>query len=160
MTRRKRNERSARNSIIALRVSPEERSLIADRAGQAGRCLSAYIADRVLADETAGPEVRPPVMAANDYAMDPALFNELRRIGNNLNQLAHAANAMLPPHARMAVQTMNQLFDTLLKDELLRRRLRDLRMRTDIYGPSPAQARDELQGSGPVRPSRSWKDVS
>ena len=52
------------------------------------------------------------VIPAANAELHPALFAELRRIGNNINQLAHAANGLLPPDVRMMVGNFDKLFKT------------------------------------------------
>lgn len=75
----------------------------------------------------------PSPQATVDPA-DPAVLYELKRIGNNINQIAHAVNAGLPPDARMAVTAFNHLFDALTDTEEYRRRLAALRTRKEFNG--------------------------
>lgn len=52
------------------------------------------------------------------------LINQLKRIGNNLNQIAHAANAGLPVSQTKLSEHLRDLIDTLLEHELTARRVR------------------------------------
>ena len=88
------------------------------------------------------------------HRMDPALFAELRRIGNNLNQVAHAINSGLPPHLMLAAQSLNAVLHILLRDELLNRRIETLRMRTQFDGAAPPETGVQLQGRLRVYPAR------
>lgn len=72
--------------------------------------------------------------AASIDPVDPAVLYELKRIGNNINQIAHAVNAGLPPDAKMAVATFHQLFEALTDAEEYRRRLAALRTRKEFNG--------------------------
>ena len=72
--------------------------------------------------------------AASIDPADPAVLYELKRIGNNINQIAHAVNAGLPPDAKMAVTTFHQLFEALTDAEEYRRRLAALRTRKEFNG--------------------------
>ncbi|WP_425277587.1 plasmid mobilization protein [Hyphomicrobium nitrativorans] len=90
--------------------------------------------------------------------MDPALFAELRRIGNNVNQLAHALNGNLPPDRGYLWNTAQQLLTMLLSEELLNQKTSSLMTRA-IANDSPApQARDVFQRSVWVHPARRTDD--
>jgi len=103
----------------------------------------------------APPGVGPTARPARAISLsDPAALYELRRIGNNLNQLAHATNAGLPPSAKMAADTFARLFDLLADENAFYRRLAGLKTRTDFHGAASAQAGKELQGRHPVRAPR------
>ncbi|MBN9346428.1 MAG: MobC family plasmid mobilization relaxosome protein [Devosia sp.] len=91
-------------------------------------------------------------------AMDPALFNELRRIGNNVNQLAHAANANLPPDLTMAWRSLEAILNNLLAAELVSQKTEALRTRTDPHDSPPPQARNIFQRSVRVHPARRPED--
>ena len=52
------------------------------------------------------------------------LINQLKRIGNNLNQIAHATNAGLPVSQTKLAEHLRNLIDTLLEHELTARRVR------------------------------------
>jgi len=88
------------------------------------------------------------------YRMDPALFAELRRIGNNLNQVAHAINTGLPPHTGYAAKALNDLLQLLLRDDLLHRRIEALRMKSEFDGSAPPETGVQLQGRLRVYPAR------
>jgi hypothetical protein len=90
--------------------------------------------------------------------MDPALFAELRRIGNNVNQIAHAMNANLPPDLMMAWTSIHRLLTNLLAAELIRQKTTALGTRTDPHDPPPPQARDVFQRSVRVHPARRPED--
>jgi hypothetical protein len=79
---------------------------------------------------------------------------ELKRIGNNINQLAHAANGLLPPDGRMLAESFHHLFQALGDGPEFKRRLQAMRTRKHFNGAAPSQTGDELQGSVPLRPSR------
>ncbi|MBR2537098.1 MAG: MobC family plasmid mobilization relaxosome protein [Hyphomicrobium sp.] len=90
--------------------------------------------------------------------MDPALFTELRRIGNNVNQIAHAVNGNLPPDLMMAWSSVHSLLTNLLAAELIKQKTSALRTRTDDDGTPPPQARDVFQRSVRVHPARRPED--
>lgn len=69
-----------RSHTHGLRLSPNEKEELEERAERAGLSLSAYIRRRAL-----GKPVKTQV--------DKQATHELNRIGVNLNQIAHVANA-------------------------------------------------------------------
>lgn len=81
----------------------------------------------------------PPVNRA-----DPAVLHELKRIGNNINQIAHAVNTGLPPDITLTVQSFRQLFEALTDDVEFRRRLDAIRTRTEFNGTAHPQSRRGL----------------
>lgn len=91
-------------------------------------------------------------------AMDPGLFAELRRVGNNVNQIAHATNSNLPTEVMYAWRTINTLLSTLLSDELLSQKISNLRTRATADDSPAPQARDIFQRSVRVHPARRTED--
>lgn len=87
---RKKDASQNRQRIIKFSVSwtPEERAELDRRAAEAGLSVAAFIRAAALGD--AGIRARRrPIVDAVELAKTHA---ELRRIGNNLNQIAHALN--------------------------------------------------------------------
>lgn len=78
-----------RTARISLRLTPEERELLEERAGRAGLRLGPF----VLAAALARPLPRPIPQLDREVAAN------LGRIGGLLNQAVHAINAGLPPLA-------------------------------------------------------------
>ena len=70
-----------KSSIISFRVTPEEKALLEEKSYGHYRLMSDYIRDCVFKKEIV-------VINGLDKFAD-----ELRRIGNNLNQLTRAVNA-------------------------------------------------------------------
>ena len=75
------NAKETRSEILRFRVTPEERIKIEHKALSSYRTVSTYLRDCSL-----GKEIT--VIPGVDF-----LVSELRRIGNNLNQLARAVNS-------------------------------------------------------------------
>lgn len=99
------------------------------------------------------PEVRPSVVVS-----DPAVLHELKRIGNNINQIAHATNSNLPPSLQLVTQAYQQLFETLADADGFQRRIAALKAKSEFNGAAHAQSRVELSSGVPVRPARFGKD--
>ena len=74
-------ETSTKSIIIPFRVTPEEKALLEEKSYGHYRLMSDYIRDCVFKKE---------IVVINDL---DKFADELRRIGNNLNQLTRAVNA-------------------------------------------------------------------
>ena len=80
-----------RHRQINIRVTDGDHTRLSTEARQADLKLAVYCECVLLRRKI---EIAQTTL----HRMDPALFAELRRIGNNLNQVAHAINSGLPPH--------------------------------------------------------------
>lgn len=86
--RKKTSQKRQRTASIEAVLTAEERAEIEERAAAAGLSLSAFIRACALGD--AGPRARRrPVV---DTAKLAETHIELKRVGNNLNQIAKAIN--------------------------------------------------------------------
>ena len=65
---------------IEIRVTPEEKMLITTKSKQANKSISEYIIKSSIGKE---------IIVINEL---PEMITELRRIGNNINQLTRLAN--------------------------------------------------------------------
>ena len=130
-----------RTATLTVRMTVGERALVEQRAAAAGVTPSAYAAT-VLTGGSVTVEQRE--------TMHPALFAELSRIGNNINQLAHASNAGMPPQHQEVMGAMKALFEHLMQDEITRRRVvafeRESGSRSAANGSEAPRTRDEFQG--------------
>ena len=75
------NDKENKNCIISFRVTPEEKKWIKDRSYGHYQLISDFVRDCVFKKEMI------IITGADDVAA------ELRRIGNNINQLTRAVNA-------------------------------------------------------------------
>ena len=73
-----------RSQILPVRVSPEERRQLVDRAKLCDLALSTYVREAALG-------TRPRQRRGK---LEQQAIYHLARVGSNLNQLARAANAM------------------------------------------------------------------
>jgi hypothetical protein len=135
--------------MITVRVTAADHARLAAEAARTGLSLSG-LAERLV---TKGRIIVPP--STIPAPLHPALLAELKRVGNNLNQIAHAANAGLPPNHLMAAGALHDLITLLAKDELLSQRLNALRTRTTANDSAPPSTRHEFQRSVQLRPARS-----
>jgi hypothetical protein len=85
------SENRQRQKLVCWRVTPAEHGELATRADRAGLSVAGYLRFVAFGKDTPQPRAarRPPVEKAELVA----LRYELRKIGGNLNQIAHAVNA-------------------------------------------------------------------
>jgi hypothetical protein len=123
--------------VLSVRLTIEALEAIERAAVDAKTTKSAYAA-RVLLEAASGkapapakapkPETveAPPTMAKGIVLSDPKALEELRRIGVNINQIAHALNAGRPAdHARL-LQSIAQVFALLKKPDAFMRCVAEL----------------------------------
>lgn len=89
--RRAKSNTRQRTETLYARLTPAEKTAFLERADKAGMTAAAFLRAAALGD--AGP--RAQRRAPADKATLLQLLGELGRIGNNINQLARAANAGL-----------------------------------------------------------------
>lgn len=98
----------ARTTTASIRLAPAELASWRASAEAHGLSLSDWLRDQVGA---ARPRSRP---ARGRAGTDPRLLAELARIGNNLNQLARAANSQRLPEL-VQLQAIEQALRELPK---------------------------------------------
>lgn len=108
-----------RGARIAVRVTARERNAIRKRAKASGLGVSAYIRRQALA------EGRVPSVW-DSGALSP-LYAEMRRVGNNVNQLARSVNTFGPDAVPMgaivsAMESLRRATDAV-SEELIRSRM-------------------------------------
>lgn len=84
MARPRKDASERRTNLLPVRLTPAERLRIEKDALGAGLTASDFVRTQAL--KKGRPVVRETV------TLDPAVFDELRRIGVNLNQIARRAN--------------------------------------------------------------------
>lgn len=103
------NDKENKNCIISFRVTPEEKKWIEDRSYGHYQLISDFVRDCVFKKEVIFIE------GAEDVAA------ELRRIGNNINQLTRAVNAGFVSQinlteTRKELEKIWQSLNSLLRD--------------------------------------------
>ena len=98
-----------KTEILKFRVTPEEKEILEEKAYGSYRTMSRYLRDRALGKEII------VVLGADSIA------DELRRIGNNLNQLTRAVNSGYAreinlTETRKEVAKVWQLLNSLRRD--------------------------------------------
>ena len=111
MPRRAVKNASPRSQVMTFRVTSDEQAAIAADAGMAEMTVSGFLTALVV-----GRKLR--FVQSSYQRMDPAVLAELRRIGNNLNQLAHAANTGLPVNAITTIAAAHELVRSIVRHEL------------------------------------------
>lgn len=169
MARRPTHDSNPRTKQVLIRLTPDEYLRRAVDARKAGLTVSGLCERLVTQGKVEA------VAASGHRPMHPAYFAELRRIGNNANQIAHALNSNLPPDVQFAWRTALDLLQLLAREELrsqqaLSERPRSvqqdpansftdaiaqaLRTRTQANDPPTPQARDIFQRRVQVHPAR------
>jgi hypothetical protein len=84
------SEKRERQSLIQLRVTAAEQAEIAAKAERAGLSVAGYLRALALGTDTPQPRAarRPPVEKEELVRLQ----HELRKIGGNINQIAHHLN--------------------------------------------------------------------
>ncbi len=149
-----RNRAPRRTETIAFRVTPEDRARFEEAASEAGLSLSTFLTSltdrrldrlRTHLDEIRATQAYQE--PAGRQPVPPELLAELRRIGNNINQIAHAVNSGLPVDTRRLVQHMKALLDLIHEHNLSPRPPDKQTQRQTANDPAPAQTRNEFQRS-------------
>ncbi|MFA5952472.1 MAG: MobC family plasmid mobilization relaxosome protein [Hyphomicrobium sp.] len=160
MARPKKAAQPLKSRIVTFRLSQDIRDRLRATAANAGMTVTDLITTSL--DGSLAKLINHAGASTADDAMHPLpheLLTELRRIGNNVNQIAHAVNSGLPPDVQNAYRQVARLLNLLLADEFSVRR-KALRMRTAAHGSAHSQTGFELQGGVRVYPARSGKEDS
>lgn len=144
---------------LSFRVAIEEREALEKSAVEAGTTLAGYIAS-TLAEARSGRKpvvatpspapAEPPPRVPGISLSDPAALSELKRIGININQLAHATNAAQPPSQRTMVDAFAGLFGLLSEPERFLRNLAEVKAPLDAAQVTPAKP--AVSPASPVPP--------
>jgi hypothetical protein len=130
----------SRSEVVTLRLTRAERTLVEQRAAAAGLTLSAWAA-RMLSGGRVSVEV------TTCEALHPSLVAELKRIGNNVNQIAASLNAGRFVPVRNVLSALQDVLQTILGDALLSSRARaGQAKRTPPDGAAHPQTGQQLQG--------------
>jgi len=103
------SQNRTRTKAIKAAVTPEEYVEINEKAAAAGLSAGGYLRACGLGRATPGTKRRTPV----DSQILERAIAEMRRIGNNINQIAHAANLNLPPDQEQLRQVLKEHLETL-----------------------------------------------
>ena len=115
MGRKRTHHDATRTKIVSARLKPETYDLISEHAEKLGLSRAGYIEHLI--------ENRPLRLSrplADDLSVP--LLNELKRVGNNLNQIAHARNSGLDVDPRLFRTVVTEIIATICSNEVLRRR--------------------------------------
>lgn len=116
MARKRTHDDAARTKMVSVRLRDDTYDRITDAAAQAGLSRAGYV-EHLIEDR--------PVMveAVTGTALPTVLLNELKRIGNNLNQIAHNTHCEITPDDRALAKGMAELVRALAAYDLTRSRL-------------------------------------
>ena len=115
MGRKRTHHDATRTKIVSARLKHETYDLISEHAQKLGLSRAGYIEHLI--------ENRPlRIMRPLSDELPMPLLNELKRIGNNLNQMAHARNAGLDVDPRQFRTVVSEIIATICSNEVLKRR--------------------------------------
>lgn len=145
----------------AAAIATATRATGARAAIDAGMSLSGYLATMVerrtvqmrarLAEMQRPP---PPPPELKKPALSPEALHESRRIGNNINQIAHALNSGLPPEPQHLVQQLQRLLHLIFQNNLHQTGTTVRSDKAANDGSPTAQTRHEFQRRVHIRPER------
>lgn len=118
MARPKADPSIARTEHVSVRLSPLELAQLKDKAAQSKRPMTDFVRAAALGKR---------VTITESTAPDFAIRHELRRIGVNMNQIAHSLNAGLgyvPDELRAVCEKLDRLFDRWLDNDPTHRKSR------------------------------------
>lgn len=153
MQRRAKKSDDRRTETITFRISPEEKTRLDQAAIEAGLTLSAYVGAMLdrrtgeLRKRLAAMQIPAKPSAPPTPAVAPEVMNELKRIGNNINQIAHAANSGLPPDIRHYGKQLLLILQVIEKHGLDPRTVKDGNLKAPGNDSPPSQTRAEFQRS-------------
>jgi hypothetical protein len=155
------SRKTPKTTVIAMRVSIEQREAIEMAAVTAGASVSGFVAatmaEVLSRKQTPARAVAPPPVqtlathVAGISISDPSALAELKRIGININQLAHAANAGYPPNVASMLESLQRLFSMLSEPAVFKRHL-DRLDTTHAPRPPSAEPRTRIE---PIPPAAS-----
>ena len=103
------SQNRTRTKSIRAAVTPEEYVEINEKAAAAGLSVSGFLRACALGRVTPKTKRRAPV----DSQILERAIAEMRRIGNNINQIAHASNLNLPSDPEHLHQVLKEHTETL-----------------------------------------------
>ena len=152
MPRRRTHTDAVRSRIVSIRLVEADYLRLKLDASWAGLSVSG-LAEKLVRDGRVTIE-----QSDIPAPLSPVLMAELKRIGNNLNQIAHAVNSNLPPDVGFTSKTLAQLIQQLGRDEIVAERIKAASNRIASNDSAPPQARSEFQRSVQLRAARSGQD--
>lgn len=116
MGRKRTHTDAPRTKIVSARLREDTHDKLTAAAAKAGLSRASYVEHLI---ENRALKMEP----AHSDALPVALINELKRIGNNLNQIAHSVHSELSPSEATITAVVAELVRTIASNEVLHRRL-------------------------------------
>lgn len=147
MGRKRTHHDATRTKIVSARLTHETYNLISEHAAKLGLTRAGYIEHLI--------EDRPlRIVRPISDELPITFLNELKRVGNNLNQIAHARNAGQDVDPRQFRTVVTQIVATICSNEVMRRRYADAE--ADVARKQGRVVEEEvrLRGAPPAPPRR------
>jgi hypothetical protein len=127
MARKRTHDDAPRTKLVSVRLREQTFARLTDAAAAASLTRAGYV-ERLIEDGAV--EVKH---VATD-APTVALVNELKRLGNNLNQIAHNVNCGLCPEESAVARVTGDIVRTLAATETTRRWMKDAMAALPVTG--------------------------
>lgn len=160
MARKRTHTDAPRTKLVSVRLREDTFDRVTAAAAAAAISRASYIETLIEGRAVTVQHVTPDGMTV-------PLINELKRIGNNLNQIAHNLNCKIDPRELILVKIMREIFIALMQNEVTRGRWSDA-IRTvpsDAYNASEFEiweavklASEELAPAPKVEPQQRAAD--
>lgn len=149
MGRKRTHHDATRTKIISARLTQQTYDLISEHAEKLGLTRAGYV--EYLIEDRPLRIVRP---ISDELPI--TFLNELKRIGNNLNQIAHARNAGQNVDPRQFRTVVTEIVATICSNEVLRRRYEtaeaEVASRDGISNTEELQLRKDPAARTPLTP--------
>jgi hypothetical protein len=139
MGRKSTHDDAKRDKVVSTRLREDTYDRLTAAAKKAGLSRAGYLEHLIENREL-------KVQSAPSDALPITLVNELKRIGNNLNQMAHSVHCEMSPPQAEILAAVAELMRTIASNEVLQRRLT-----AAIEADSPAEASPAVKAA--------WRDM-
>lgn len=115
MGRRRTHKDATRTKLVSVRLRSEAYDRLTAHAEKLGVSRASYL-EHLVENKTVNVEVSTSEM------LPVPVMNELKRIGNNLNQIAHQCNLGLWTDTRATLMETRKVIDVMCSNEHIKRR--------------------------------------
>lgn len=140
MARKRTHEEAARSKLVSVRLREDTFNRVEEAAKAASLSRASYLEHLI---ENRAVKVEQVASAA----MPVPLLNELKRIGNNLNQIAHNANCQIPPQEGALAKVLADIIAAMAANEVTRRGMKAAMG----AAPAPSLTDDEIKALQKVK---------
>lgn len=126
MAPKAKHPQGAKTKMVSVRLPDELDHQLTEAATRAGLTRSAYVLHLI--------ENRSVKVEAASDVLPVTFINELKRLGNNLNQIAHNVHVKIAPEELALTKVLTEILRALAENEMTRRRMAHAIMTADDPG--------------------------